>query len=100
MKFKQKAEALNALSEISIRINHYGKWYVSQRTEIKDGGILKGEYGDGDTPEEAINNHWRVLVDNLANNCYLVINATDKKLRRAVRWNGFMWQEKVEEGLK
>lgn len=97
MNYQQKAEALDSLSEISILIRSYTDWYVSQSVEIKDGVILKSDYGNGNTPEAAINNHWAILVDDLADNCYVVINATDKKLRRAFRWNGFMWKEKVEE---
>jgi hypothetical protein len=96
MDWQQKAEALAALGELSIkfrerewRIGASEPWYVQQRVEIKDGGTLCGAYGNGRTPQDAIEDHWRCLVEQLGDR-YLVVNAGGED-RRAVRWNGFMW---------
>jgi len=97
MNMQDKAQALNALAEISIRVRPDRSWYVFQLTEIKNGSILEGRYGNGNTPDEAIEAHWENLT-NLAPREYIVINAS-KETRRAVRWNGFMW-ETVTERLK
>lgn len=91
MDWQQKAAALDALAEISVMIRKPGDWYVSQRVEIKDGGILRGDYGNGETPQAAIEDHWRNMVDNIGSR-YLVAHAGTER-RRAVRWNGFMWMD-------
>ena len=93
MDWQQKAAALEALSEISIRTRGLNDWYVNQSVEIgKDGGgVLSGEYGNGSTPQKAIEDHWHVLVEGLAPDEYIVINARTK-YRQHVRWNGFMWE--------
>lgn len=93
MDYQQKAAALDALSEISIKCRGVKDWYVSQQVDVKDvkdGHVLYGEYGNGETPEEAILDHWRRLVEDLPRNKYLVVRGGSDQ-RRAVRWNGFMW---------
>ena len=96
MTWQEKAAALDALAEIQVMIRKPGDWYVSQRVEIKDDGVLISSYGNGVTPEEAIENHWRELVDEIADTPkYLVVRAFQDQ-RRAVRWNGFMWQDVAE----
>lgn len=96
MNFQQKAAALKALSEISVRIRGENNWYVNQNVEVKAGGMLEGRYGNGETPESAIEDHWRALVEDLKPEEYLVIHAYGGK-RRAVKWNGFMWEDTLEE---
>jgi len=93
MDWQQKAAALDALAEIEIKIRKPGDWYVSQRVEIKDGGVLRGEYGNGPTPQDAILDHWDRLVVNIdPTPLYLVARTADGR-RRPVRWNGFMWAD-------
>lgn len=101
MDWQQKAEALAGLTELAIcfrekqdRIGRPQSWYVRQTIDIKDGPCLHGAFGNGHTPQEAIENHWQRLVDELPADKYLVVRAADK--RRAVRWNGFMWQDVPE----
>ncbi len=93
MTFQEMAAALEALSEISVRIRKPGDWYVSQNVDIKKGSMLVGDYGNGTTPEIAIIDHWRALTD-LPPDEYLVVRGPE---RIAVRWNGFMWQRVTEK---
>lgn len=96
MDWQQKAAALDALAELTIKFRKPNDWYVSQRVDVKDNAILRGEYGNGTTPQEAVEDHWLHLVTNLEKSpLYLVAFAGDDR-RRAVRWNGFMWQDVPE----
>jgi hypothetical protein len=94
--WEQKAEALNALAEIEIHMRRPGNWYVHQGVEIKKGGILHGQYGNGVTPEAAILDHWHVLVEQVDLPDYLVVNAYGGDRRRAVFWNGYRWADVAE----
>lgn len=93
MDWQQKAAACAALADFSVRIRDVGNWYVSHRVDVKDGCCLVGRYGNGATPQEAIEDHWK-RITNLDANQYLVANTTTN--RRAVIWNGFMWAEWIE----
>lgn len=102
MTFVQMAEALSALTELSIkyrrhedRIGGAEPWYVSQKIEVKDGPCLVGTYGNGYAPEEAIEDHWNLLTIGLKDGQYLVVDAGSDR-RKAVRWNGFMWEHVLE----
>lgn len=101
MDWQTKAAALNALAAISIKFRKPGDWYVSQQVEIKDGPILRGDYGNGATPQEAIEDHWERLTE-LEPGQYLVgrefLDGRTHR-RKAVRWNGFMWED-VNEPAK
>ncbi len=91
-----KALALNALSEISLKMDIKGHWYVNQSVEFKerpDAAVLVGKCGRGETPDEALFNHWKMLSGVKAP-ALLVIQAYGDK-RRHVRWNGFMWEDVV-----
>jgi len=94
--WQEKAAALDALSEIRLLIRKPGDWYVHQNVSVGDGSAtLVGAYGNGETPEAALNDHWRALVTDLVG-CgptekYLVVSG--EKGNRRVRWNGFMWIE-------
>lgn len=94
MDWQQKAEALNALAQINIRMRKAGDWYVQQSIEVKKqgSGMLSGQYGNGETPEAAIENHWGKLCEHLPVDSYIVIDAMCNT-RRHVRWNGYMWLE-------
>lgn len=96
MDWQYKAAALEALAEISIKFRKPGDWYVSQdNVEIKDSRCLVGTFGNGATPQAAIEDHWKQLVYDIGAK-YLVINPALTK-RRAVRWNGFMWMDVPEQ---
>ena len=94
MDWQHKAAALNALAKISIKCRAPGDWYVEQSVEIKDDGLMIGEYGNGETPEAAIEDHWKCLVQELGSK-YLVANS-GREDRRTARWNGFMWADVPE----
>ena len=93
--WEQKMAALNALSPCSLIMRKPGDWYVQQDTDIKDKSILRGEYGNGETPEEAVNDHWGRLTT-ITPPLYIVARAS-RDDRKAVRWNGFMWDSVREE---
>lgn len=96
MDWQQKAEALAGLSELTIkfrerqwRIGNRHPWYVSQNIEIKESHTLLGAHGDGATPQEAIEDHWRQYVDDLKPE--YSIRVQQSEFIRYVRWSGFMW---------
>lgn len=92
MNWQEKAAALNAIGRVNLLIRKPGDWYVHhEHVEIKDRCFLRGSFGNGATPEAAIEDHWRKFVDEIGS-CYVVTNAYSGN-RRAVRWNGFMWQD-------
>lgn len=83
MTYEEKFAAINALTPASLLMRKPEDWYVSQHVEMKDGGILSGRSGNGETPQEAINAHWCKLTM-LQPTQYLLLNAAGPS-RRAVR---------------
>lgn len=97
MTWTQKALALQALVgwyNFSLKLRENESWYV-EHTGLgrKEGCCLSGGCQNGKTPNEAVEQCWRWATDP---DYYLVLNATSKN-RRAVRWNGFVWEDVVEE---
>jgi hypothetical protein len=91
MTWEQKLAALKALADASLRMRAPGDWYVSHSVNVTDHPCMsRGFYGNGTTPEEAVNDHWRQLVDELGGGHYLKVLGTPDKF---YRWNGFMWAE-------
>jgi hypothetical protein len=98
MDTKKRALALNALSPIELRLDINGNWFVRWvGVEIKKGPCLGGAGERGATPDEAIDRTWASVEDMSKDRSrYLVVGAyTDQ--RKAVRWNGFMWEIIIEE---
>lgn len=95
MTWEEKFAACQALGDAVLRMRKPGDWYVDQHAEIKDGCILKGEYGNGATPEAAALDHFEKLTA-LAPGEYVVTRAMGAD-RRAVRWNGYMWASVQEK---
>lgn len=96
MTYEQKMAALNALAECAVKMRKPGDWYVEQSTEVTADGrsVLEGRYGDGTSPQDAIENHWKVLVTDLGPTEYIVIHSRDEQRRRRhLTWNGFMWED-------
>ena len=97
MDWQQKLEALQALGDCALRMRSPDDWYVSQNsTELKmhaDDYCLGGKYGNGHSPEEAVEDHWRVLVDDLPPEAMIIIHAMSRERRRQVRWSGYMWKD-------
>jgi hypothetical protein len=94
MNWEFQAAALNALAEIEIKMRKPGDWYVSQRLDIKQKHTMVSVCGNGLDPEYAIIDHWKQAVDDLPPDQYLVARIGDR--RKAVRWNGFMWEDVIE----
>jgi len=100
MNWEQKFQAMQALlifkGDAAIHMRHPGDWCVSlPSVDIKSSHFLQGVSESGKTPEEAVNNTWNGLVD-LKSGTYIVTNAY-KDGRRAVKWNGFMWEDVKED---
>lgn len=91
----QKFQAINALSPASLKMRQPCDWYVEQSVEIRDGGILIGEYGNGATPQDAIEEHFEKLTS--VKYPRYIVASTGSPQRKAVRWNGFMWDHISEE---
>lgn len=94
MNWEQKFEALNALAECSLKMREPGNWYVSQSTELKEGSMLVGTYGNGVTPEEAVNDHWNKLVvpSSFSKPIVTFKYGEDQPTERFHHyWNGFRW---------
>lgn len=102
MDWEQKLQAFNALTECKLIMRKPGDWYVSQQVDVKQGSCLSGIYGNGKTPQAAVEDHWQRLTS-LPKDQYIVAREYwdgDTCKRLAVRWNGFMWdhiQEKPRE---
>lgn len=94
MNWQQKAAALNALAELDIKIREPGDWYCSQSVSIREEFVLVGTFGNGDSPEAAVDDHWKVLVEDIGAR-YLIAN-DGRYNRKAVRWNGYMWADVSE----
>jgi hypothetical protein len=94
MNWEQKLQALNNVAPVELGMRMPGNWYASHRAYIKKGGFLEGSAGNGVSPEEAVNDLWRLRTE-LAPEHYVVVDDMGPN-RRAYRWAGFMW-EPVQE---
>lgn len=104
MDWQQKAEALAGLCELRIkyrerewRIGSAEPWYIEQSIYVTEAGAstMGGKFGNGLTPVSAIEDHWKVLVEELGPREYLIVGSSTTG-RRAVKWNGFMWADYPE----
>jgi hypothetical protein len=95
MTLEQKMIALKALvggAGFDLKMRSPGNWYCHlPGVEIKDGSMLTSPTDSSGTPELAIARAW-VQHTCLSPSQYLVLNAYGPN-RRAVRWNGFMWED-------
>ena len=101
MNYEQKIQAMASLLVFSgsaaLRMRKQGDWYFSlPGVDIKQGGCLLSECGNGTTPEEAVNSLWNRYTT-LPQDEYLVLDSHSGS-RRAVKWNGFMWED-VHEAI-
>jgi hypothetical protein len=95
MTWEQKYEAMSALVghfNISLKMRKAGDWYVMAKgREIGGNGMLLSAYGNGKTPEKAIEDDWEKYTTELGAGRIIVINAAGKD-RCEVRWNGYRWE--------
>lgn len=91
MTWEEKLAALQALdSGAHVRMRKPGDWYVSWRPNVREDHFLVGEYGNGNSPQAAVESHWDKITNLPADKWLVFDNYTG---RRSVRWNGFMWQD-------
>lgn len=85
MTWEQKLAAIEALDAgAHVEMRAPGDWYVQASMEKREGtAILIGKYGNGESPEAAVEDHWRHYGDGSP------LHYRDKWYR----WNGFMWSE-------
>lgn len=89
MNWEQKLDSLNAITETVLKMRKPGDWYVSaNRREIKNGGTFSGSYGNGVSPEEAVNDDWNKMTS-ISPEEEIVIDAMGN--RELFRWNGWRW---------
>lgn len=100
MTWEQKFQAIASLlvfkGDASLHMREPGNWYTSFKgLEIKHKSILTSIGATGNTPERAVEYTWD-NVTKLELDDYLVRGAytTD---RRSFRWNGYMWEDVIEE---
>lgn len=93
--WEQKLFAISKLCDTSLKMRKPGDWYVSSvGIEVAGDGVLIGEYGNGTTPQEAVEEEWRKLVTDLPDGKYLrVHDYRHGEKPRYVRWNGIWWRE-------
>lgn len=90
--WEQKFQVMQSLCSHSLKMRGPGDWYVeSTGIEIKDGPILESSYGNGKTPQEAIENHYEIYTSVKLPKT-VVVNAHTSK-RKEYIWTGFMWRE-------
>jgi hypothetical protein len=90
--WQEKFAAIKALAPASLELRRPDDWYVLQSgVEVARGGMLEGCFGNGMTPEYAVEQHFKKLTK-LSIGEAVVTNAMTSE-RREVRWNGFMWED-------
>ena len=96
MTWEQKAVALQALvgwQNFAIKMRQSGDWYVSVAgLERREKSTLSVGYSSGKIPQDAIEQYWEWAV---APEFYLKFR--NYKGERSVKWNGFMWEDVVED---
>lgn len=93
--YAEMMAALNAIGRCGVYMRARDDWYVHQAgVEIGGNGLLSSVSVSGATPINAIEKYWAKLT-NLDPGLHVVIGAM-REDRRAVRWNGFMWDDVKE----
>ena len=88
MNYQEKLEALNSLVECSLKMRESGDWYVEQDVMIGDGsGTGVSVVGNGATPTDAVEDHWKQLTTGHTSSEYIIANGNHWK------WHKFMWRE-------
>jgi len=86
MTYEEKFAAINALCEASVKMRKPGDWYVQPTSFLGGRGFTECTYGEGSTPQEAIEDHW----EKISNAHYPLYAAAGDK---HYEWDGFMWKE-------
>jgi hypothetical protein len=98
MNWEQKLEALQAITRCELCMRSPGNWYVSAHSRGvvsgEDGWLLEGSYGNGRSPQEAIEDDWQKIAES---RLPVKVDGVDYKTTRYVQWNGYMWRELTHE---
>lgn len=97
MNWEQKLAAFKALGEAHLEMRKPGDWYVADSINVGGDGCLVGAYGNGATPQQAVEDHWQKLVVDLPLDRHL--HSRHAGVIRRVRWNGYMWQDIAPESV-
>lgn len=95
MTWEEKFQALAAIGNISLHMRKPGDWYVRHDASLCWSQFKGGPYGNGTTPQEAVENHWEIFTTLKAPG-YSELRAVLASVggqKKEVRWNGFMWCE-------
>jgi hypothetical protein len=87
MTWQEKFAALQRLCPTHLEMRKPGDWYVAaHRREMTYAGygFLSGRYGNGATPEEAVEDDWRQVAE--GDPWYVVLDAMGPS-RRHLRWD-------------
>ena len=87
--WEDRLAAMQALTECSLRMRSPGNWYVETSVEIGDGAILSSAYGNGETPEQAVEQTWK-NVTTLRDDQYLAVRRHGERLN--AMWDGDAWK--------
>jgi hypothetical protein len=91
MTWEQKLAALQAIAPTTLNMRKPGDWYVSaQGRDVGGDGLLTASYGNGKTPQEAVEDDWRQVAE-LPFDKYVVVFV--RNTRKHLRWNGYMWSD-------
>lgn len=93
MNWEEKFEAIRSLADgACLKMREPGDWYVcGSGVEVSEGAMLAGRYGNGKTPQEAVEDHWRQWTEGaplLVKDAYSAHNE-----RTEWRWNGYRWAQ-------
>jgi len=98
LSWEEKFEAMKELCgdfAICLRMRQPGDWYVSATgrhvASDRPGDGQSSVYGNGKTPEEAVTDDWRKLVERLPNGYFITVQ-TGSLIRR-LRWTGSFWKD-------
>jgi hypothetical protein len=88
LNWQQKLQALNVLTPHVLCMRKPGDWFVNSNLTIREGCVNIGTYGNGESPQEAVNDHWEIYT-NLEKDeqCISVCDGTH------VVWDTFMWKQ-------
>ncbi len=94
--WEEKAEALNNLSQVVIRMRNIGDWYAKcENADLIAGAMRGNSYANGTTPEEAVENLFTILTTLEwadRKHDYVVLHALTPKMRQHFVWVGNHWK--------
>lgn len=87
--WEDRFAALQVLGEASVRMRKPGDWYVDQRVGVSNGAIVRSSYGNGATPQEAVEDHW-LIYSAVGGNEWIASGSGDDRINAV--WDGDAWK--------